>query len=102
MRILRHWRSAVVAKCASTPLKDTYSDGQSDAKYLHAEYLSTCHRVKEIDAMNYRPASEASLTVPSGRGTEIGATSTRARPLLRLIPIFLAVTGERSTILPLT
>ena len=42
------------------------------------------------------------LTPPSGWGTVIGATSTRATPCLRVRPISSAVRGDRSTMRPRT
>ena len=42
------------------------------------------------------------MTLPSGRGTEIGTTSTSATPSSRVMPTFLAVAGDRSTTRPFT
>lgn len=42
------------------------------------------------------------LTRPSGKGTAMGATTTREMPCLRVMPILRAVVGDKSTIRPFT
>src|SRR5450755_3008306 len=64
--------------------------------------------VRRVDAVPLSPQGFASgvatpgFVLPSGSGTEIGATLTLATPLSCVIPIFCAVERERSTIRPFT